>query len=284
MIDVIDSRETSDGSSEYLKLLPNLQVGSELIRFLSDESSAAPAHPRAGTFVMFSAEAHTQPRISDFIICNRGESGFASFGALYSLVTQLEKSSWNQMHSGLSGAEECMSFLDFFREGIDLRFHSSLSEESTNSTVPTYRYSDIFKRARGIFANAEDEIFEDGMVSGFSREFTQLTTQFGSDALQVVEYLINWEKVSAEAAAEALRLLGEMNFLREDCLQLLLRSLKSSDSVIRDGAILGLSMLEDPRALPDLISASSNEKIPFLRQAMQRLVSRLEDAVVSKKD
>ena len=137
---------------------------------------------------------------------------------------------------------------------------------------------ELSRKIAVLFEAAKDQHFEDGMESEFSRELTTLIAAYGNMTVQELAYLVLSEKVNAEVASEALRWLGNMPH-GASChfrLWLLERSLLCSSPMVRDGAILGLASLDDPRAIPYIKRAIEPEQCEALRKNMEQVLVQLE--------
>jgi hypothetical protein len=154
-------------------------------------------------------------------------------------------------------------------------------ESSENATGLHDRPPELAESFRCLLMLAKDEIFEDGIENEFSKGFMALIKKYGNDALAELAYFIVYEKVSAEVAAEALRWLGLMDHLLSYHwrLWLLERSLNSRSARIRDGAVLGLSFLDDPDAIPYLRQAADREPVKELRSDMEQVLVQLESGL-----
>ncbi len=91
--------------------------------------------------------------------------------------------------------------------------------------------------------------------------------------------IVSEGRTTGHVAAEVLRCAGEMRneATREARRQLLERALESPSHVVRDGAVVGLSRLADPLAIPALAKAraalpeETEDAARFLLQLMKRL-------------
>jgi len=140
-------------------------------------------------------------------------------------------------------------------------------------------FSDIiYLEIEALFIAGKEEYFEDGFESDFSRGLVSCVQKYGDDAIEAIACFIVYEKVSPEVASEALRWLGEINHPEsyKFRLWLLERSLSCPSSRVRDGAILGLSYLNDPHAITYLEQAIEKEKITELREDMKQVLAQLE--------
>ena len=137
---------------------------------------------------------------------------------------------------------------------------------------------ELSRKIAVLFEAAKDQHFEDGMESEFSRELTTLIAAYGNMTVQELAYLVLSEKVNAEVASEALRWLGNMphDASFHFRLWLLERSLLCSSPMVRDGALLGLASLDDPRAIPYIKRAIEREQCEALRNNMEQALVQLE--------
>ena len=150
-----------------------------------------------------------------------------------------------------------------------------LSEHSTELQETPVELS---QKIAVLFEAAKDQYFEDGMESEFSRELTALVEAYGNMAVHELAYLALFEKVNAEVASEAFRWLGNMHHGVSSPFRLWLleRSLLCASAMVRDGAILGLASLDDPRAIPYIKRAIEREQCEELRKNMEQVLVQLE--------
>jgi hypothetical protein len=151
--------------------------------------------------------------------------------------------------------------------------------EPENFTAPQERPVEVEKTIEILFEAAREEVFEDGMESEFSRKLVSLVEAYGNAMLEIIAYLIVYEKVNGEVAAESLRWLGRIDHAPTYPyrLWLLERSLRCSSARVRDGATLGLASLNDPQAITPLKQAIEREQIGELREDMQQVLDQLEN-------
>lgn len=152
-------------------------------------------------------------------------------------------------------------------------------EQPWTVTMPrkTAQNLNLSKRMRALFTAAKEEVFQDGYESEFSKELISLVSRYGEQAMEPIIRLIVNEQVNPEVAAEALRWLGEIEepLSRSSRRWLFERSLYSSSSRVRDGAILALASLDDPHAIPYLRRAIEQESCPELREDMEQVLEQL---------
>ena len=119
----------------------------------------------------------------------------------------------------------------------------------------------------------------DGMESEFSRELERLIAEHGKDALDAIDGMVSRKQANNEVLSEALRWVGLMDHdeTRERRRHFAQRYLSSDSAMVRDGAALALSFMDDPRSLPSLKKAIDHEKVPELRGDMQQVLDQLEE-------
>jgi hypothetical protein len=136
----------------------------------------------------------------------------------------------------------------------------------------------VAREIKSLFAAAENESFEDGFDSAFSLELQRLVLRDGNAAVEIISDILSANQAAPDMAAEALRCLGEMENpgTHEARRQLLQQNLASPSHVARDGAVVALSHLSDPRAIPDLEAAVTRETYGLLRANMAALLDQLK--------
>jgi hypothetical protein len=129
----------------------------------------------------------------------------------------------------------------------------------------------------GLFSAAESESFDDGFDSVLSLELQRLVLRHGNTTLEIVAEMIFESRATCHVAAGALRCVGEMRneATHEARRQLLERALASPSNITRDGAVVGLSHLRDPRTIPMLETAAAREEYRLLRKNMLDLLEQL---------
>lgn len=139
------------------------------------------------------------------------------------------------------------------------------------------KIDDIYDSVRSLFAQADEEQFEDGMESDFSRGLVALLWRHGDEAAEAIGHLITRERVNPEIAAEALRWLGRLEQAQTYRYRrwILEQALNCSAAIIRDGAILGLASMDDIHAKPYLERAVAKEECPELRDDMLQAIEEL---------
>jgi hypothetical protein len=151
---------------------------------------------------------------------------------------------------------------------------------SEASTAPEARPHSLDEALRSAFLRGREETFEDGMESRFSAELKGLIRQHGDLAIEAASYLVHSGWPNAEVASEALRWFGRMRDPRthEYRRWVLEKSLESPSAAVRDGGLIGLESLGDPRSIPSVRNALGREVRPELLRDMERLLRQLEEA------
>lgn len=146
--------------------------------------------------------------------------------------------------------------------------------------LPERRLGELSRRVRAMFEYAAQLRFEDGIENQFSKGLVALVRKEGAAALEAIEVFIMDTRTSAEVAGEALRWLGliEDPPSHRDRLSLLARSLHAASAKVRDGAIVGLALLDDPAALPALRAALEQETSTSLREDIIQVIEQLESS------
>ena len=128
-----------------------------------------------------------------------------------------------------------------------------------------------------LFESAEEEYFEDGMESGFSRELVSLVKKYGELAMDEIAYLITYGRVDDEVASEALRWLARIDNPSTYGwrLWILEKSLNSKSPAVRDGAAVGLASMHDAHAIQYIRKAIRQETVAELRCNLQGALKEL---------
>lgn len=136
----------------------------------------------------------------------------------------------------------------------------------------------VEKIIENIFESAEEQYFEDGMESDFSRKLVSLVQKCGNLAMSEISYLMTCDRVDEEVASEALRWLGRIDDASTHGWRLwvLEKSLSSKSPVVRDGAALGLVYMGDAHAKQYIKKAIEQETIAELRYDLEGALKELE--------
>jgi len=129
-----------------------------------------------------------------------------------------------------------------------------------------------------LFESAEEEYFEDGMESDFSRELASQIKKYGNLAMSEITYLLTYGRVDKEVASNALCWLGRIDdpSTYDWRLWILEKSLSSNSPILRDGAGLGLACMGDAHAIKYIRKAIEQETITELHDDLQGVLEELE--------
>lgn len=133
-------------------------------------------------------------------------------------------------------------------------------------------------KVKSLFQIARDQIFEDGIETEFSKGLVDVIQEYGNLALDMIENLLMKKHTNPGIIAETLRWLGKTNHPETHYrrLEILTKLLSSSSARIRDGALIGIGSMNDPRSVNTLKRAILREIIPDLKQDMQEVLAYLE--------
>lgn len=142
------------------------------------------------------------------------------------------------------------------------------------------RQASLEEKLLSICWQGQNEYLESGMDSRFSRRLKNRIVRDGVMAVFGLAYLILSHKVDDRVALYALTVLGDLEdpsthearyVTLKDCLD------DYHSAWVRSGAIRGLSLLEDKRAISVLRQKMGQERHPRLRQDMEEVADELED-------
>ncbi len=138
--------------------------------------------------------------------------------------------------------------------------------------------NDLTNEIKALFAAVEEEVFEDGIETSFSRQLVDLVNHH-PNVVGILGELIFDTTSKAELVGETLRWLGriEDQATHQQRLQLLERGLTHSAASIRDAALLGLASMGDSQSIPALEQAIAVESISHLRKNMLQVVEQLNE-------
>jgi len=161
-------------------------------------------------------------------------------------------------------------------------FFINYPPETLAVTAKERTHINLHNEIKQIFDLADDEAFEDGIESLFSRTLVSFIEKYGKEAIQSLSPLFINEQINPAIIAEALRWIGRMEHLPtySDRLLLLEQCLFYSSPYVRDGAALGIASMNEPHAIPSLRLAIKKESISELREDMKELLMKIESIIV----
>lgn len=164
---------------------------------------------------------------------------------------------------------------------FNFRWDSGHPDAATNSPVIS-ALTDIQSRviARTLDAlieNAKDEHFEDGMYSNLGMGLRVMFRRYSETASEILEERLNKSDIRPRILAEVLHTLGNLedDATKDRRLATLVGFLKSSSPLIRDAAAVGLSYLDDKRAVPYLSEATERESNEVFREDLRAIIEQL---------
>lgn len=173
---------------------------------------------------------------------------------------------------GVAGA--CVALEGSMRTGATAleEVAENASEGLTQSAIAAI---EALERA---FRDSVETVFEDGVASDFSQTIQALVRTRPDAAFPwLAQLAASGER--ARQVSEVARWIGELRDqpTAADRRTFLAGALRSPSSVVRDGAVLGLSFLEDPEIVPLLSEAAKREPVPELRRDIESLVDELDE-------
>ena len=137
---------------------------------------------------------------------------------------------------------------------------------------------DLLGEVQHLFDNASSEFFHDGVHSSFSRRLLALLAERGRSAVQAIASYLFSGGASPDVTSEALRWLAEFQdpTTLAQRWSVLERSLGASSPRVRDGAVVGFAVLDDPRALRALNEARDRESTAELQRLIEQVIHQLE--------
>lgn len=157
-------------------------------------------------------------------------------------------------------------------------FDESFDAVSTDKPQVIKVDSHIEQIILNLFKSYGHEEFDSDIAYYFTNDLEQSILDYGKPALIIIGNIISREILNHNLVNEILKALGriedtETNNIRFD---LLIRLLKNVSATIRDGAVSGLSFLDDKRALPQLRILYELETAPILKGNIQVAIENLE--------
>jgi hypothetical protein len=154
--------------------------------------------------------------------------------------------------------------------------------EPESSTIQAeFVVEELSSRFETLFKAAIEESFEDGIASQFSKGLKTLILRYGNLAIDLLSSFIASDKLGYEIVSETLRWLGQIEhpLSHQKRLWLLEHNLSHTSARVRDGAILGLSFMDDPTAIAYIERAINKEAVRELRHDMQEVLSQLKSTL-----
>jgi len=167
------------------------------------------------------------------------------------------------------------------------KYENFIVDSSTEKD--NHEYILLTKSINKVFEESKDITFEDGFENLLTIKINEAILAFGTTAIKAIDSILSNEKDKLNAKNEALKMIGRINdpSTHIERKTLLLKYLFSENIILKDGAIIGLSYLDDPSVISMLQYAISRESNATLKYDLQQLLEQLmetENELVSKKN
>lgn len=128
-----------------------------------------------------------------------------------------------------------------------------------------------------LIENAKDEHFEDGMYSNLGMGIRVMFRSYAETATGILEERLKKPDIRPRILGEVLHTLGSLedDATRDWRFATLVGFLKASSPLVRDAAAVGLSYLDDRRAVPYLREAIDRESNEAFREDLRAVVEQL---------
>jgi hypothetical protein len=162
---------------------------------------------------------------------------------------------------------------------------TEISDDVT-AAIGALRVDDARRELLGILQRVHPENLEDGMTLSLGIGLAACLESYGDACVTDLATLVSSKQPAEEVLSHALRWIGRLKDVTtgRSRTALLIRSLESQSSTIRDGAALGLVELAAPESTLALRAALAREPDPWLRQDLEQAVAylagRVRDSVV----
>jgi hypothetical protein len=156
-------------------------------------------------------------------------------------------------------------------------------EEGTSDTVAVpNKLWEIYHEAETLLTTGEEEHFEDGMESQFSNNLTTFIRTKGPLAVEFISDHIRKGNANLLVASETLKIFGDIkdpntHHTRRETHENFL--LEGKSAYIRDGALYGLTSMNDPHSVSALKKAIVKEPTPLLRKLIDIALSGIEENI-----
>lgn len=146
--------------------------------------------------------------------------------------------------------------------------------------VPSQLDDPLLRHVTQIVRDTQDEVFEDGMESNFSRGLASTIQEHGNAALTVIKDIILNDNTNVDLRCETLIQLGVIDnpSTHNQRLTILTEALGSEDVRVRDAASLALDTMEDASAIPALESALRREQSARMQDNLKAVIRQLREA------
>jgi len=157
-------------------------------------------------------------------------------------------------------------------------FHEVFDTVSTYTPQISASDLQIEQSFINIFDAYQHEEFDTDIAYEFTNALDRLIQANGKSAVRIINNLIRKQILDDDIISETLKALGriEDQNTKYERYELLIGSIKNESAIIRDGAVSGLSFLDDKRALPQLRMLFETETVPILKNNIKVAIKGLE--------
>lgn len=129
-----------------------------------------------------------------------------------------------------------------------------------------------------IFDTYKHEEFDNDVAYEYTNELERLIQDNDKPVIRIINSLINKHIYSDNIISETLKALGriEDEYTKYERYDVLMGAIRNQSAIIRDGAVSGLSFLDDKKALPQLRMLFETETIPILKSNIKVAIRSLE--------
>ena len=249
------------------------------LRASSAEVAKQPSAIHEGYLASF-AEFHEQPQAFAMLGEKVGESARRLAALLCRLDAGVEPTRLSQLEitqqTWFDATNRAIDFSQFARTASEM---AKFAAQATFDQIVEPSADEAVRReSDSIFARALSEDLQDGVETDFSKSLNVLVKMYGESAIDAIGRTIASGRFSTLVCAEALKYLGEVDddVARFSRLELLVQCLRNSSPAIRDGASVGLALLDDPTAIEPMKSAIEAESCLELKEDMSLVLQQLE--------
>ena len=136
----------------------------------------------------------------------------------------------------------------------------------------------IQQSAINLFDAYRHEEFDTDIAYEFTNDLDMFIQANGKSAIRIINNLIKKQAFDEDLISETLKVLGriEDENTKEQRYQVLMGFIKHNSAIIRDGAVSGLSFLDDKRALLQLRILFETENVPTLKNNIKVAIKGFE--------
>ena len=157
-------------------------------------------------------------------------------------------------------------------------YHEVFDTVSTYTPQISPRYLQLEQSAINILDSYQHEEFDNDVAYEYTNELETLIQDNDKPVIRIINNLINKHILNNNIISETLKALGRVDNenTKYERYEILISSIKNKSAVIRDGAVSGLSFLDDNRALPQLRMLFETDTVPILKNNIKVAIKGLE--------